>query len=73
MPRVFLDCNGVLADFDTAAKAILGQPPRQFKQQFKLKQFWRKFMAMLDFFAELDLLPDAMICTEPYGISIPSS
>ena len=26
MPRVFLDCDDVLADFDKAATAILGQP-----------------------------------------------
>ena len=60
MPRVFLDCDGVLADFDKAATAILGQRPHRFQQQFDLKQFWRKLASVPDFFAELELLPDAM-------------
>ena len=60
MPRIFLDCDGVLADFDKAATAILGQTPRRFQQQFSLKQFWRKLGSVPDFFAELALLPDAM-------------
>lgn len=60
MPRIFLDCDGVLADFDKAATAILGQEPRRFQQQFGLRQFWRRLAAVPDFFAKLEPLPDAM-------------
>jgi len=58
MARVFLDCDGVLADFDKAATAVLDSR-RQFQQQFGRKQFWRKLAAAPNFFAELDLLGDA--------------
>jgi hypothetical protein len=60
MPRVFLDCDEVLADFRKAATAALGQPPNRFRQQFGSEQLWRRLAAVPDFFAELDLLPDAM-------------
>jgi hypothetical protein len=60
MAQVFLDCDGVLADFDKAASAVFGMPPRQFEHRFGLAVFWKELAATPDFFARLDLLPDAM-------------
>jgi hypothetical protein len=60
MAQAFLDCDGVLADFDKAASAVFGMPPQQFEHRFGLAVFWKKLAATPDFFARLDLLPDAM-------------
>ena len=33
-PHLFLDCDGVLADFDAGARELLGMTPREFEQRF---------------------------------------
>lgn len=58
-PQLFLDCDGVLADFDTAAEQVFGMPSRQAEQRLGPKQFWRKLRNHDDFYASLPLLPDA--------------
>ena len=60
MPTVFLDCDGVLADFDAGAERAFGMPPREFERRFGLRQFWSKLASLDNFFGELPLLPDAM-------------
>ena len=60
MQTVFLDCDGVLADFDQAAAEVFGMPPREFERRFGLKRFWSRLASTPDFFNSLDLLPDAM-------------
>ncbi len=60
MPRLFLDCDGVLADFDRGALKVLGMPPRQFEARHGLSEFWRRLAAAPDFYGNLPLLPDAM-------------
>lgn len=57
--QLFLDCDGVLADFDRAAEAILGMPPRQFEKRHGLSAFWSRLARHPDFYATLPLLPDA--------------
>jgi hypothetical protein len=57
--RIYLDCDGVLADFDRGAKAILGMAPDQFSRRFGLKKFWSRLAAAPDFFDRLEPLPDA--------------
>lgn len=59
MPRLFLDCDGVLADFDTYAAEILGQPPRVFEDRHGRKEFWRRIASHQDFFYKLPLMQDA--------------
>jgi hypothetical protein len=59
-PRIYLDCDGVLADFDKGARAVLGMPSRVFEQRFGLKAFWARIASTPDFFNTLDLMPDAM-------------
>ncbi|HEY0601158.1 hypothetical protein [Brevundimonas sp.] len=58
--RIYLDCDGVLADFDKGATAVLGMPPRKFEQRHGLPAFWSRLASTPDFFASLDLMPDAM-------------
>ena len=60
MSQLFLDCDGVLADFDRAAEAVLGMHPRRFEERFGLPAFWSKLARHPDFYATLPLMPDAM-------------
>lgn len=60
MPTVFLDCDGVLADFDAGATQAFGMPPEEFERRFGLKRFWGKLASLDNFFGVLPLLPDAM-------------
>jgi len=58
--QLYLDCDGVLADFDAGATAILGMKPRAFEQRRGLGRFWQKLASAPDFYFSLPLLPDAM-------------
>ena len=58
--QLYLDCDGVLADFDKAATAVLGMRPRRFEERYGLKRFWSRLASAPDFYADLDLMPDAM-------------
>jgi hypothetical protein len=60
MATIFLDCDGVLADFDKGAAKVLGMSPNEYERRFGLKNFWTKLAAAPDFFNTLDLLPDAI-------------
>lgn len=64
MPTVFLDCDGVLADFDKGAEKVFGMPPGEFERRFGLKKFWSELAATEDFFNILEPLPDAMELVE---------
>jgi len=57
--QLFLDCDGVLADFDGGAAKVLGMPPRQFQDRHGLGTFWKRLARSKDFYANLDPLPDA--------------
>ena len=57
--QLYLDCDGVLADFDKGATAILGLHPRAFESRHGPAHFWRKLAAAPDFYFGLPLLPDA--------------
>jgi hypothetical protein len=56
----YLDCDGVLADFDKAALAILGVPSQVFEKRHGAGEFWRRLARADRFFEHLDLLPDAL-------------
>jgi hypothetical protein len=59
MAQVYLDCDGVLADFDKGAAAIFGMSPRDFEKRRGLGAFWKALATAPDFFAELEPMPDA--------------
>ena len=58
--RLYLDCDGVLADFEKGATAVLGLPPRAFEKRHGLGKFWQKLAAAPDFYFGLPLMDDAM-------------
>lgn len=63
-PHVFLDCDGVLADFDTYAEAYFGMNPREYEKRMGSKKFWEQLEAKGDFYRNLPLMPDAMALFE---------
>lgn len=58
--QLFLDCDGVLADFDTRAEEVFGLPPRQAEERFGTQRFWVDLQSHPNFYRDLPLLPDAM-------------
>jgi hypothetical protein len=57
--QIYLDCDGVLADFDKAAEAVLGAPPHVFEKRPGAGEVWRRLARAEGFFERLDPLPDA--------------
>jgi hypothetical protein len=60
MRQLFLDCDGVLADFEAGATKVLGMRPREFEAAHGLSEFWRRLANAPDFYENLPLMPDAM-------------
>lgn len=57
--QLYLDCDGVLADFDRGAAALLGMPPRAFERRHGLGRFWARLAKAPDFYFSLPLLEGA--------------
>lgn len=57
--QIYLDCDGVLADFDKRAEGILGMPTREYEQVHGEDTFWDRLYAVDHFFTEMDPLQDA--------------
>jgi hypothetical protein len=62
--HLFLDLDGVLADFDAGATAVLGMSSRDFEAKHGKREFWRRLARAKDFYATLPLMPDAMVLFE---------
>ena len=63
--RLFLDCDGVLADFDAAFERQFGHPPRAYEEKRGPQVFWQNIREEAkDFYRHLPLMPDAR---ELYG------
>jgi hypothetical protein len=58
-PHLFLDCDGVLADFDAGAKRLLGMSPAAFEERHGKGEFWKRLARARNFYGELDEMPDA--------------
>lgn len=59
--RLFLDADGVLADFDEGARRLLGMVPRQFEAKHGRGAFWKRLAAAKNFYATLPEMPDARL------------
>jgi hypothetical protein len=58
--QLYLDCDGVLADFDRAATALLGTNPRAFQKRHGPFEFWKRLQRDPDFYGSLPLMSDAL-------------
>ena len=57
--QLYLDCDGVLADFDKRALEIMGVNPRDYEGQHGAQTFWDKLYETENFFRDLDPMPEA--------------
>jgi hypothetical protein len=57
--QIYLDCDGVLADFDRGAEQILGLAPGAFEKRHGLGQFWKRLATADGFFENLEPMADA--------------
>lgn len=61
-PRLFLDLDGVIADFDKTAEQILGTDNiYKFEFIWGADEFWRRINTVPDFFRKLEMKPDAWV------------
>ena len=60
-PRLFLDADGVLADFDEGARRLLGMHPRAFEAKHGRREFWRRIAKAKNFYGTLPEMPDAKL------------
>ena len=59
MKQLFIECDGVLADFDTAARKLFGQDSREAEELLGTDEFWNRIIGHGDFYGSLPVLPDA--------------
>jgi hypothetical protein len=60
MRQLFLDCDGVLADFDGYAEKVFGLPPRDYEDKMGTDRFWADTRSHHDFYYNLPVLPDGV-------------
>jgi 5'(3')-deoxyribonucleotidase len=58
-PRLFLDADGVLADFDHGARKLLGIRPKEFIAKHGRGTFWKRLANAQNFYGTLPEMPDA--------------
>ncbi len=61
MAKLFLDCDGVLADFDAGARRLLGMSPAEFERRHSKREFWKRLARDPDFYATLPEMSDARV------------
>lgn len=62
--QIFLDCDGVLADFDTPATKLLGGKPREVEARLGQDYTRAALYNGTDFFRQLPLLHDARVLVD---------
>ena len=58
-PRLFLDADGVLADFDDGARRLLGTTPKAFIEKHGRGEFWKRLAKAKNFYGSLRQMHDA--------------
>lgn len=58
-PHLFLDCDGVLADFDAGVRDLLGTTPLNFQKRHGTGEFWRRLAKHGNFYGDLPEMADA--------------
>ena len=58
--QIYLDCDGVLADFNKKFREVTGHNPADYDKLYGIKAFWKIVQLNNGFFEDLDLMPDAM-------------
>lgn len=58
-PHLFLDCDGVLADFDAGVRKLLGMSAAEFEKRHNIREFWKRLANARGFYAQLPEMPDA--------------
>ena len=61
MKQIFLDCDGVLADFDRAAERLFHMRPRQAQEKLGNPAFWKRIRNAGHFYRNLPPIADAMV------------
>jgi hypothetical protein len=59
MTRIYLDCDGVLADFDDGFRQQFGMDPRKYEEKYGSNTFWHNIRTSGNFYQNLPLMPDA--------------
>ena len=60
-PRLFLDADGVLADFDAGVQRVLGMTPAAFIARHGQGLFWKRLATADNFYGGLGEMPDARL------------
>ena len=60
-PRLFLDADGVLADFDRGSRDLLGMRPKDFIDRHGRGAFWKRLAKAPNFYGSLRQMPDAQL------------
>ena len=63
-PRLFLDADGVLADFDRGARELLGMSPKAYIAKHGRGAFWKRLARAKNFYGSLPQMPDAPLLFE---------
>jgi hypothetical protein len=58
--QIFLDCDGVLADFDTGFQNLAGMQGQEYEDKFGTKQFWQLIRDSGSYFEKLPLMQGAV-------------
>jgi 5'(3')-deoxyribonucleotidase len=60
-PRLFLDADGVLADFDLSARGLLGMRSKDYIDKHGRGMFWKRLARAPSFYGDLPEMPDARV------------
>ena len=58
-PHLYLDCDGVLADFDAGVRTLLGMSAAKFEAKRGRSEFWKRLARDDNFCGDLAEMPDA--------------